>query len=236
MCPSRALGRSLCCAIIQHGSCMGASSTVHPPLGSPSQYCRKRESRDAPLCMAGVSRQSSYATAGASPSPQIPHWWHGDRPRDPLLKDKVAGRASLVSEPYGLPSQPGMPHAHRLPSEPCSWPAPHPQGQLPWCSTGCPALAQQEERGENQRFPSLQKRLLAGKAELHFPECSWPCLLSGERLRDPATGSSLLLNYSPYYLFVVFLHLTVSLVHLIGGLLPLPARSPEPNSLLGLIY
>lgn len=99
-----------------------------------------------------------------------------------------------------------------------------------------PALTQQEKWGGNQRFAFLQRRMLAGKAELHFPECSWPCLLPGERLRDPVTGSSLLLNYSPYYLFVVFLHLTVCLVHLIGGLLLLPARPPEPNSLLRLIY
>ena len=94
---------------------------------------------------AGVSRQSSHPTARASPSPQLPCWWHGDSPRDPLTKDRVAGRASLVSEPCGLPSQPGMPHAHRLPSEPCSWPAPHPQGQLP----GAPQDTQPWHNGRN---------------------------------------------------------------------------------------
>lgn len=82
-----------------------------------------------------------------------------------------------------------------------------------------------EEWGEKPRFSSCQGRMWAEKAGLHFPECSWPCLPPGERLRDPATSSSLLLNYSDYYLFVVFLHLTACLVHLIGGLLPyLPVR------------
>lgn len=110
---------------------------------------RRRESRDAHFCIAGVSRQSSHSVAGASPSPWLPHWWHRGRPGDPLPGDVVAGRASPVAGhphmlspcPVGVPSQPGMPHAHQLPSEPCSWPTLHPQGWLPRCSTGHPALA-----------------------------------------------------------------------------------------------
>lgn len=100
---------------------------------------------------------------------------------------------------------------------------------------GRPALVQAEERAEKQRFPSLQRRMSAedeGRTTLPRVLLALP----GERLRDPDTSSSLLLYYSPSCLFVGFLHLTACLIPVIGGLLPLPARPPEPNSLSGLIY
>lgn len=179
--------------------------------------------------MAGVRRQSSHPTAGASPSPQFPHWWHGDSPKDSLPR-KASSLGALWA-----PISAGMLCAHWLPSELCSCPAPHPQGWVSWCFMGRPALVQPEERAENWRFPSLQRRMPAedeGRTTLPRVLLALP----GERLRDPDTSSSLLLYYSPSCLFVGFLHLTVCLIHLIGGLLPLPARAPEPNSLLGLIY
>lgn len=55
-----------------------------------------------------------------------------------------------------------------------------------------------------------------------------------ERRRDSAASSSLLLNYSYYCLFVVFLHLTAFLVHLIGGLLPHLPIHQSPTHYRGL--
>lgn len=172
-----------------------------------------------------MRRQSSHPTAAASPSLSFHTGGMETAPRILCL----AGL--LLSEPCGLPSRQG-----------CSVHTGSPQSYLPVLlhipRADCPgvsALVQPEERAENQRFPSLQRRMSAedeGRTTLPRVLLALP----GERLRHPDTSSSLLLYYSPSCLFVGFLHLTVCLIHVIGGLLPLPARPPEPNSLPRFIY
>lgn len=116
------------------------------------------------------------------------------------------------------PWVPSRPHARR-------WqrgfqPTHQPQGQLPRHLQGTQPWPNGRNGVKSRDFRPARGGCGQGRQDYTSQSAPGPAWL-----RDPATSSSLLLNYSDYYLFVVFLHLTACLVHLIGGLLPyLPIR------------
>lgn len=94
---------------------------------------------------------------------------------------------------------------------------------------------QRQELREKLGFLSCQQRMSAGKAELHFPECSWPSML-------PRKGKGLSCQLLPApKLFLLLFICGFSALNCLPrplnrGIIAPPAHPPEPNSLPGFIY